>query len=154
MENILNYHQVNNRIASAGQPTPEQFSDIHEAGYTVVINLAMSDASNAEPEEETLIRSLGMTHVHIPVPFDNPTPAHVKAFFGVMDAFTNEKVFVHCALNLRASAFLYLYLTHVEGIQPEQVTFPMLEKWQPQMEECWRKILNVTSEEIGYNRQK
>lgn len=148
MESILNFYQLTERIASAGQPSPDQFLEIQKAGYSVVINLAMSDAMNAVPEEEKIISTMGLTHIHIPVPFDNPAVSHVKAFFGVMDALRSEKVFVHCALNLRVSVFLYLYLTIRDGVTPEQAITPFLREWQPKMDEKWKSILDLTQHEI------
>ncbi|MFT3931633.1 MAG: protein tyrosine phosphatase family protein [Spongiibacteraceae bacterium] len=149
MKDILNFYQLTDKIASGGQPLPHQFSEIQKAGYSIVINLAMSDATNAVPEEEKIVSSLGLTHIHIPVPFDRPDLSHVKAFFGIMDAFKTEKVFVHCALNLRVSAFLYLYLTHRHNLSPEQATTPFLTAWQPKMDEKWRGILGLTKQELG-----
>lgn len=149
MESILNICQLTERITCAGQPGAEQFALIAEAGYSVLINLAMSDASNAVPEEERIVRNLGMTHVHIPVPFDAPQLSHVRAFFGVMDAFRGERVFVHCALNLRASAFLYLYLTLSDNIAPEQASTPFLTAWQPKMEAVWRDILALDRRQLN-----
>ena len=153
MNNILNFYQLTDRIASAGQPVADQFSEIQKAGYAVVINLAMSDAMNAVPAEEKIVSSLGLTHIHIPVPFDDPNSSHVRAFFGVMDAFRNEKVFVHCALNLRVSAFLYLYLTIRCGLPPEEAATPFLREWRPKMDEKWQKIVNLTEQEIAHKAE-
>ena len=47
LENIYNYLKISDKIATAGQPSVEQFSYIKEAGYQVVINLALKDSSNA-----------------------------------------------------------------------------------------------------------
>jgi len=148
MQNILNFYQITDRIATSGQPTVEQFPKIREEGYSLIINLAMSDAMNAVPEEEGIIRDLGITHVHIPVPFDKPTVAHLTAFFGIMDAFKNEKVFVHCALNLRVSVFIYKYLVF-KGAAPETATTPFLQEWMPNMDESWKKILYLTKQDIS-----
>ena len=41
---IYNYVPINDQIASSGQPSPEQFSAIKEAGYDVVINLALASS--------------------------------------------------------------------------------------------------------------
>lgn len=148
MDDILNFHQVSDRIATSGQPTADQFSKIHEAGYTVIVNLAMADAMNAVPEEEKIISALGMTYIHIPVPFDNPTVNHLRAFLGFMDAFKTEKIFVHCALNLRVSAFMYQYLRLKEGRSAEQASSPHLLTWLPKMDARWRSIIELPVHEI------
>ena len=35
---VLNYHQISERIGTGGQPTPDQFKAIEEAGFQTVIN--------------------------------------------------------------------------------------------------------------------
>ena len=150
MEDILNFCQITESIATAGQPTVGQFQTIKNAGYSTVVNLAMSDASNAVPEEEKTVTELGMNYVHLPVPFDQPEIRHLKTFFGVMDALSNEKIFVHCALNLRVSVFVYQYLTIRKKFTPQLATTPMLEKWLPQMDAEWQRILKLTPGELGF----
>ena len=148
MQNILNFYQITDRIATSGQPAVGEFSKIKDAGYSLIINLAMSDATNAVPEEEGIIRDLGITHVHIPVPFDKPEVGHLTAFFGIMDAFKNKKVFVHCALNLRVSVFTYNYLVFKDNTDPKTAISPFLQEWIPNMDEKWAKILNLTKQDI------
>ncbi len=148
MDDILNFYQVTDKIASSGQPTAEQFAAIHAAGYSVIINLAMSDAMNAVAEEEATVRDLGMTHIHIPVPFDKPRASHLKAFIAVMDSFQDEKVFVHCALNMRVSAFLHQYLVLTKGWDSERASSPMLNDWRPKIDPAWQAILNLTADDL------
>lgn len=149
MEDILNFHQVSDRIGTSGQPTADQFSKIQVAGYSTIINLAMSDASNAVPEEEKLINALGMTYIHLPVPFDNPGINHLRAFLALMDALKPEKVFVHCALNLRVSAFMYQYLILREGRSAAHASSPYLQAWWPKMDARWRSIVQLQPHEIA-----
>ena len=41
------YYKVSENIATSGQPTEQQFSEIAESGYTVVINLALPTSIHA-----------------------------------------------------------------------------------------------------------
>jgi protein tyrosine phosphatase (PTP) superfamily phosphohydrolase (DUF442 family) len=82
---------------------------IREAGYDVVINLALPTSDNALADEGSLVAGLGMTYVNIPVDFSQPTAADFDAFAGVLDAFRSRRVFVHCAMNMRVSAFVFVY---------------------------------------------
>ncbi len=63
------------------------------------------------PDERGRSTGLGMTYVHIPVLFESPTEANLLAFCDAMDAHRGEKVLVHCAANMRVTAFLGLYRT-------------------------------------------
>jgi protein tyrosine phosphatase (PTP) superfamily phosphohydrolase (DUF442 family) len=106
---ITNYLAISPTLGTAGQPTAEQFKAVAEAGYTVVINLALSTSDNAIPHEAELVKSLGMTHFHIPVVWEAPTPTDLEIFFKVMERNRHRNVFVHCAKNMRVSVFVYLY---------------------------------------------
>ena len=141
MEQILNFVQLTDSIATAGQPTPEQFRDIAAAGHTVVVNLAVPDSHNAVPNEGSLVTATGMTYVNIPVKWEDPTLADLQRFIRTMRAFEGERIFVHCAMNMRVSAFMYHYLTLEEGLPPERARSPILEKWTPKMDEVWQRFL-------------
>ena len=46
-QEVLNFYQMTDNIAIGGQPTVSQLSQIADAGYSVVVNLAMHDSDNA-----------------------------------------------------------------------------------------------------------
>ena len=150
LEAILNFHPITKTIGTAGQPTRIQFADIKKANFSVVVNLAMPDSINALPEEGSIVSSLDMTYIHIPVPWDAPSAFHVKKFFGVMDALEGkgDKVFVHCAANYRVSAFVYKYLTLRKGISSDQATSPVLKRWLPEMDDNWKSIMELGIDQI------
>lgn len=149
LDKLLNFHQFSTSIASSGQPGADQFRDIADHGYVAVINLAMPDADNALADEGSIVTGLGMSYFHIPVPFDNPTLEHLKKFIGVMDILEGEKVFVHCALNMRVSVFLYQYLTIKKGLSTDESTSPLLAAWQSSMPEVWRQIMLLNDNDLG-----
>lgn len=149
METLINFYQVTENIGTSGQPTKEQFTKISGQGYSSVINLAMHNSDNAIPEEGNIVASLGMSYFHIPVPFDQPAAEHLKKFFRLMTALEGEKVFVHCALNLRVSVFVYKYFTVCKGVAEGHGMSPILKKWLPTMDEKWKSILNMSAEDVG-----
>src|SRR5688572_16184556 len=109
LEEIRGFLRLDDRIATSGMPLPGHFAAMRDAGFEVVINLALPTSDNAIGNEGELVSQQGMTYVHIPVNFERPTPADFDTFQGVMDIFADRKVFVHCAANMRVSAFMYLY---------------------------------------------
>ena len=148
MENIINFYQITENIGTGGQPTIGELAEIAEANYSVVVNLAMHDSDNAISEEGDIVSSLGMKYIHIPVPFEAPTSDHLKKFFNVMDSFEDKKVFVHCAVNARVSAFMHQYLTLKKGVSSEQATSPLLNQWLPTMDSNWKSIMELAIKEI------
>ena len=65
IEDITNFIQVSNQIASSGQPDEHQFKMIAEGKYQVVINLAMPNSDGAIPEEGNIVTAHKMIYIHI-----------------------------------------------------------------------------------------
>ena len=146
-EQIVNFIQVSERIASSGQPEEHQFKFIAKANYQVVINLAMPNSEHAIPEEGNIVTAHRMTYVHIPVPFHEPTIDHLRKFLKIMTALSDHKVWVHCVVNYRVSAFLYHYQLIVQGATEEHARKVMLPSWQPN--EVWQQFLAIPREEVA-----
>ena len=60
---IKSFHQVNSRIATAGQPTMHELETLADAGYQVVINLGLHDADYALDNEPSWVEQLGMKYI-------------------------------------------------------------------------------------------
>ena len=140
MQEILNYQPISDALGTAGQPTADQFAEIKAAGYDVVINLAMTDSTSALPNEAELVGAHGMDYVHIPVVWDSPTAEDLERFFTVLDNNRERRTFVHCALNMRVSCFVFLYRVLHLGIPVETARKDMLAIWQPN--EVWQHFIN------------
>jgi len=148
MNDLLNFYQITGLIGTSGQPTAGQIQLIANSGYEVVVNLGMHDSDNALVGEGNVVASLGMTYVHVPVPFESPMPNHLRDFFSVMDAFDGKKILVHCVVNARVSAFMFQYLVLKKGLNAKKATSPLLVKWLPSMDEKWKSIMALSLEEI------
>ncbi|MEM8673725.1 MAG: protein tyrosine phosphatase family protein [Cyanobacteria bacterium P01_G01_bin.67] len=131
IKSISDYYQINEFLATSGQPTPEEFCLISQAGYQIVINLATSISTDALANEGEVVTNLGLIYVHIPVLWDNPRLEDVVMFFKVMQAFEEHKIWVHCAKNMRVSCFIYLWQKYILHLTEEQARYPMNQIWQP-----------------------
>lgn len=140
LETIRNYTLVSDQLASAGQISNEQIPLLAEAGYEVVVNLAIADEPR-NGQEGFLVAQQGITYVHIPVDWERPTMDDVEMFFDVMRANEGRKVFVHCFANMRASAFVYMYRTLVEGVPESEALATMSEVWDPGELQQWRELI-------------
>ena len=148
MNDVINFFQITDTIGTGGQPSVSQLYDIAQNGYDVVINLATHNSENAIENEGSIVASLGMTYIHIPVPFETPTPEHLRKFFRFMNGLSEEKVFVHCAVNARVSAFVFKYLTMERKMQAEKATTPLLAQWLPQMNLIWKNFLSIEKSDL------
>jgi protein tyrosine phosphatase (PTP) superfamily phosphohydrolase (DUF442 family) len=149
LQGITNFVQLRDDLGTSGQPQVGQFAAIASAGYAAVINLALPTSDHAIPEEGSVVTGLGMRYFHIPVDFAAPTVDDLRTFFGVMRALEGRKVWVHCVVNARVSAFCYHYLRHVRGLDEAASRSPVLASWEPRMDEVWRRFLALTPDEIG-----
>jgi protein tyrosine phosphatase (PTP) superfamily phosphohydrolase (DUF442 family) len=144
IENISNFLQLSDRIATSGQPTIDQYPAIAAAGYQVVINLALTDSPSALVDEFTIARNLGLEYIQIPVIWTEPTLIDFQAFVSIMDKYSDQKVFVHCAANKRVSVFLYLYRQFVEGIDELTARQDLVKIWIPNP--IWQDFIDSTKD--------
>lgn len=145
---ILNAFNITDLICTSGQPKPDQFRHIADSGYEVVINLALPDHEDSIPDEGSIVTGLGMTYIHIPVPFDAPGEDQFDMFCGYMDALAQRRVWVHCIVNARVSAFLFRYLQTHRGYSAEQARTPVLEVWWPDMDEVWTAFVRRAPQQL------
>lgn len=131
LEEIYNFLQLSDRIATSGQPDEEQLMEIGRARYEAVINLALTGTDYALEDEAGLVRSLGMKFIHIPVIWENPTPEDLDAFMDTMDSLQGKKVYVHCVANMRVSAFMALYRILRLGWDLERAMQDVHKIWEP-----------------------
>ncbi len=147
MEKIRNFVQLTENIGTAGQPTADQFPIIAENGYKHVINLGMPDHSDALQNEGEIVSALGMNYIHIPVPFDNPSREHVRLFCRILSQLEKDKVFIHCIMNYRVSAFMYHYLRIIEHRDEAVSRSSIFKIWK--MEPAWAELLSWSKTDIG-----
>jgi len=91
----------------------------------------------------------GLSYVHIPVVWEAPTPKDVAMCFDVMKANEGRKVYVHCFANMRASAFVYLYRSLVEGVPEPEARATMNAIWDPATEPQWQALIDQVRQEYG-----
>jgi protein tyrosine phosphatase (PTP) superfamily phosphohydrolase (DUF442 family) len=140
LENITNFLVINDNLGTAGMPEPEQIKDIANAGYQLVINLALDESPGAILDEGEILAGHGIAYVHIPVIWENPDLASLKKFFKTMDEYRSRKVLVHCVLNMRVSVFVYLYRLIRLSESPEVAYASVLEIWEP--DTTWQQFIH------------
>ncbi|MBE0542791.1 MAG: protein tyrosine phosphatase family protein [Verrucomicrobia bacterium] len=144
-EHIRNFLRIDDRLTTSGMPQPDDFAALRQAGFEVVINLALPTSDNALPNEGELVSAQGMTYIHIPVKFDAPQPTDFERFTRMMDACAGQKVFVHCAANMRVSAFVFLHRLR-QGVDRTTAENDLTKIWQP--DGVWWEFVNARLAEM------
>jgi len=147
IESIRAYLRVDENLSTSGMPRAEQFADIAQAGFKVVINLALPTSDNALPNEGELVTRQGMTYVHFPVNFNHPSAEDFERFTHMLSACAGQKVWVHCAANMRVSAFVFLHRLRTQSASRDQAEQDLRRIWEP--EDAWRDLVNAQLAKMG-----
>jgi protein tyrosine phosphatase (PTP) superfamily phosphohydrolase (DUF442 family) len=131
-ETIYNWRRLDDRITTSGQPTEPQLANIHALGVRHIVNLGLHTHEKALPDEAASVSRLGMTYIHIPVDFQNPTDRDFNEFCSAMERLKEVPVHVHCIANYRVSAFFYRYRRDVLGADEAQARAEMEQIWHPE----------------------
>jgi uncharacterized protein (TIGR01244 family) len=137
---IYNWHRLDERITTSGQPTEAQLEKIAALGVRCVINLGLHSHEKALPDETASVAALGMQYVHIPVDFKRPTDTDFSTFCAAMRATGDDPVHVHCIANYRVSAFFYRYRRDVLGMDAARARADLDRIWKP--DAVWRAFID------------
>jgi len=126
---IRNWQRRPDGITTSGKLEPRDPERLKAVGTKHVINLALDDHPEALLEERELLAAQGIKYSHIPVPFDAPTRGHVAKLATALRQESGP-THVHCIMNYRVTAFLYLL--DLDAGEPEPVARArMAEVWNP-----------------------
>lgn len=142
-EEIKNYYKVNDLLSLGGQPSEEQLRALARDGFKVVLNLATINPRYSLPNESASARAFGMIYYHLPVEWGNPTADDFESFEKIFRQFSNEKMFIHCASNFRASAFYALYALKHLGWSDAQANELMAPIWDGSSYPVWENFINA-----------
>ncbi len=138
-DHIYNWLRLDDRTTTSGQPSEVQLADISALGVRHIINLGLHTHANALSDEAASVAALGMTYIHIPVDFQNPTENDFTAFCAALDASKDVPVHVHCIANYRVSAFFYRYRRDVLRMDVTEARADLQRVWQPT--EVWVQFI-------------
>ena len=131
-ETIYNWRRLDDRVTTSGQPTERELADIQALGVRHIVNLGLHTHEKALPDEAASVGGLGMTYIHIPVDFQNPTEEDFATFCAAMERLKDVPVHVHCIANFRVSAFFYRYRRDVLGMDEAAARAEMEQVWHPE----------------------
>ena len=102
---IPRFLKLTDQVWTGGQPWPEHWTKLKEAGVKVIINLRPHDEHDGE-KEAAKVKELGMSYFNIPVVFTAPDELDADDFLKLTDEqLKNGPVFIHCAVGTRVGAF-------------------------------------------------
>lgn len=147
LNEIKKYIEISPTLSSGGQPSKEQLVVLCEEGVKLVINLGLEDADYAVEKEAEILAKYGVEYINIPVDFTSPTKKKLFQFFSAMQLLKNNKIFVHCAANKRASCFVGLWGKFFLGWSKNEVDEYISNVWEP--DQVWSSFMDKMVLEIG-----
>ena len=138
---IYNWRRLNERLTTSGQPSEAQLRQLRALGVEHVVNLGLHTHEQALPDEAGSVADLGMTYIHIPVQFDNPTEADFVSFCEALQELGDAPTHVHCIANYRVSAFFYRYRRDVLGWDEAEARQEMEDVWNPGKLAVWADFI-------------
>ncbi|MFT5693947.1 MAG: protein tyrosine phosphatase (PTP) superfamily phosphohydrolase (DUF442 family) [Oceanicoccus sp.] len=140
LDEITNFRQYSPSFSSAGQPTVAQFQRLKASGFERIIYIAFTNSGkNAIPEEDIIVKSLGMEYLQIPVDFQTPLPSEFYVFADALRRFPDKVTLLHCQVNARASVFSFLYRVIYGGVSMAIAKDDLNTVWRPN--EQWRNFV-------------
>lgn len=128
-DDIRNWRRRPDGITTSGKLEQGDPARLAAIGVKHVINLALDDHPEALADEAALLDAQCIAYTHIPVPFDAPSLEHVEALREAL-ASNDGPTHVHCIMNYRVTAFLYL-LDQESGVPEPEARARMAEVWNP-----------------------
>jgi protein tyrosine phosphatase (PTP) superfamily phosphohydrolase (DUF442 family) len=146
-KDIVNFVEIDGKTGTAGLPTPEQFAAARDEGYEVIVNLLPSTQDNALKGEDAIVRALGFEYHYIPVVWLAPQPENFTDFCAVMKKVEGKKVLIHCAMNMRVTAFFSTYAQKYLGWSTAQADALIARVWDAnpnyKMPDVWRAFIET-----------
>ncbi len=142
LQEIEQFEWIHAHLATSGQPTVEQLAEIKAHGYTTIINLALTDASNHLSNEDRICLELGLDYIQVPLLWECPSSSGALFVIDLIDHLVQEqKVWVHCAKNMRVSSLIFLYRQFYMGMDLAEADALLENVWQPN--ETWTGLIHA-----------
>lgn len=150
LEAINNYLKVDDRLSTSGQPLATEIQLLADDGCVTLINLITPDSKNAIPNEGELATELGMTYVHIPVIWSEPKVSDWEQYSALLNT-SDRKTHAHCVVNMRVSAFTFLYRVIHQEVDPTDAKALMETIWTPNA--VWEEFIDqiLRDHDIDYD---
>lgn len=136
-----NTYRVFDWLWTSGQLSQNDIARLPSLGIEAVVNLATPTSSNALAGEAEMVAREGIPYFQIPVTWENPQHEQLELFFSLLAALYGRRLWVHCAMNMRVSAFVYLYRRIILGEDEQAAASPLREVWQP--DAVWQAFIDA-----------
>ena len=137
-----NFVQWRPGLSSSAQPNALYLARAKAIGYDAVINLAPPQSYGSIATAGAIVTGQGLGYLDIPVDFRRPSVEEFTVFVDEMTQRSGQNVLVHCQVNMRASAFVFLYRVIHENAPVDEAVAKLTGVWIP--DRTWKKFIDDT----------
>ena len=81
-----------------------------------------------------------MDYINIAVDFNAPAEQDFDQFINHLHSYQSQKIWVHCAANMRVSSFIFRYRTAILGEDKQTAEDDLYKIWRPN--KIWRQFID------------
>ena len=145
-ENSVNYRDLSDyglALTTSGAVSEDMLAQAYASNYGAVISLLPQDHPKRLTQASAILASQSVEYWQAPVDWLAPTQANIDQFAWALDRLLAQrlKVHVHCALNMRVSAFCAVYLFERGLMSHDQAQALICEVWGEPLELAWQRLL-------------
>lgn len=144
---IQDYLRLSEKLHTAGQPTAAQLENLAAGNIQAVINIALPTSDDAVDTEAAIVTRQGLPYFQIPVDWERPRILDFELFRLIVQSLRDRVLLIHCARNMRVSAFIYLYRVIAEGLDHTEACADLLKIWLPT--DQWYLFINQVRMQHG-----
>ena len=135
----VNRVDIDAHLSTSGQPSRDYLATLKGQGFEAVVSLVPTGAPEAVADEGEILSRQGLSYVHLPIAFGQPTDADVAQVFAALRALDGRRVLLHCELNFRASSMAFLWRVIERHQDPAQAYEALSRVWAPNG--AWRRLI-------------
>ncbi len=133
---LKNYVPISEKLHTCGQITGDALDVLKKEGVKAIISVNAEEFGAIESLKRQA-RGQGIDFVNVPVSWEDPTISSLEDFFEAMDKYQEVEILVHCQLNWRASAYVYLYRTIRLKESKKEAQKALRKIWNPEKYDAW-----------------
>lgn len=144
LSQIPNFCYIHPHLLTSSQPNSEQLTLIKAYGVDTIINLGLSNETQALAQQDQHCLDLGLNYIHIPIDWECPRDEQCLLVLDLIHALAQEKiVWLHCNDYQRVSCLIYIYQQFAMQIDIASAEQYLHHTWEPNA--TWTGLIHAVT---------
>lgn len=144
LSQIPHFRYIHHHLLTSAQPNAEQLALMKAYGVDTVIDLGLSNETQALQHQDQLCTDLGLNYIHIPISWECPADEQCLLVLDLIHALVQHKIiWVHCPDHCRISSLIYIYQQFAMTIDLPNAQDFLHQTWEPN--ETWTGLIHAVT---------